>query len=74
MEYADVPPSSTNPGTQPSSNAGTRPSSNAGTQPSSDPSPASPLDLGLVAGVAGSVVVLVLVIAVCLMALVIWWR
>ena len=68
-DYTDVPPSSTNPGTQPPSNPA------RGTQPPSNPIPGSPLvDLGLVAGVAGSMVVLALVVAVGIVVLVIWWR
>ena len=68
--YTDAPPSSTNPSTLPSTNPDTLTSSNLGTQPP----PSSGLPLGLVAGVAGSIVVLVLVVAVGIVVLVIWWR
>ena len=41
---------------------------------STDPNLQSPLDLGLVAGVVGTMVVLVLVVAIGIVVLVIWWR
>ena len=68
-DYTDVPPSSTNPGTQPSTNPGTQLASV--TQPRGS---GSPVDFALVAGVAGSMVVLVLIIAVSIVVLVMWCR
>lgn len=63
---ADKPGTFCTPGTQPISESS--PTSNLGFQSSTD------LDLGLVAGIAGSMVVLALVVAVGIVALVIWWR
>ena len=72
LHYADVPPSFTDSGTQPSTNSSIQPASV--TQLASNPSSGSPLDFGLVGGVAGCGVLLVIVVVVCIVALVIWWR